>query len=1067
MIFGAWNVRTLLDRATSQCPERKTAVVARELSRYDIDIAAISETHLAEEGELVENGGGYTFYWKGTAASEPRRSGVGFAIKNRIAKNLEECPVHISDRVTTLRLHLSNDNYLNVISIYAPTLDNGDDVKNKFYEEVTQVLTQIRPTDQVLLLGDFNARVGKDHEAWPKVLGRHGIGNMNSNGQLLLSLCSQFELAITNTMFRLPTQYKTTWMHPRSKHWHLIDYALVRQRDVSQVHITRVMRGANCWTDHRLVITKLRLRLHPPRRADKVKNVSLNLQHLDSRETSQKYVHAVNSALSALDVEDGNLQANWNILSSSVLKAGTEVLGLKPRRNEDWFDENEETLTEAIKNHRALLRQQLQLHKSQRCTMADEIKRSGTELRRLTRETKDTWWQEKSKHMQWLANTNQLGAFYEELRKLIGNTYRCSVPLKSLDGSQLLKSKEDVLKRWAEHFNLLLNVDRSANMQHISSIPALPTAHDLDEPLTLAEVVAALKQQKNKKASGIDGIPGELLKYGGDELHTKMWMLFLRMWDEERVPADFKVSRICSLYKNKGDRSDCNSYRGISLLSAPGKVFARALLNRLSSLSENILPETQFGFRPDRGTCEAIFSVRQIQEKSREQGQNLYLCFVDLEKAFDSVPREALWMVLEKVGCTPKFVRLTRLLHDDMECCVSVNGEQTEIFPVSCGVKQGCVLAPTLFALYFAVVVRDALHNSSEGVRIRFRTDGSLFNIARLKAHTKVSYATITDIMYADDLCFVADTPGGIQSLMANLDESCKKFGLKISVNKTEVMANTIDGQTFSIKLGDSVLRQVDKFKYLGSTITSKCDLDFELNGRIGAASAAFGKLRSKVFRSHDIKLKTKVSVYMAIVLPNLLYSSETWCPYRKHIRMLDQFHLRCLRQIMNIKWSDYVRNTEVLRRAKVSGIEAYLMRRQLRWSGHVSRMSEERIAKRIFYSELQDGKRKQGGQFLRYKDVQKRHMKRCNIETSQWESQAQNRPLWRQMIQVKTKDFEDKRILDLDTKRDELKARPPAAINYNYVNGVLTCAQCARTFQAKIGYISHLRAHQRNPQQL
>ena len=96
MTFGAWNVRTLLDNDTNACPERKTAIVARELRRYNVDVAALSETHLADEGELVEHGGGYTFLWKGTAASEPRRSGVGFAIKNHLLRGFQECPVHIS-----------------------------------------------------------------------------------------------------------------------------------------------------------------------------------------------------------------------------------------------------------------------------------------------------------------------------------------------------------------------------------------------------------------------------------------------------------------------------------------------------------------------------------------------------------------------------------------------------------------------------------------------------------------------------------------------------------------------------------------------------------------------------------------------------------------------------------------------------------------------------------------------------------------------------------------------------------------------------------------------------------
>lgn len=100
----------------------------------------------------------------------------------------------------------------------------------------------------------------------------------------------------------------------------------------------------------------------------------------------------------------------------------------------------------------------------------------------------------------------------------------------------------------------------------------------------------------------------------------------------------------------------------------------------------------------------------------------MYICFVDLEKAFDSVPREALWIVLQKLGCTEKFVRLLRLLHDDMQSCVVVNADQSEYFPVTCGVKQGCVLAPTLFALYFAVVVQEVLQTTPEGARIRWQS---------------------------------------------------------------------------------------------------------------------------------------------------------------------------------------------------------------------------------------------------------------------------------------------------------------------------------------------------------
>ncbi|CAH2095422.1 unnamed protein product [Euphydryas editha] len=138
-----------------------------------------------------------------------------------------------------------------------------------------------------------------------------------------------------------------------------------------------------------------------------------------------------------------------------------------------------------------------------------------------------------------------------------------------------------------------------------------------------------------------------------------------------------------------------------------------------------------------------------------------------------------------------------------MECCVAINVEQSEFFAVTCGVKQGCVLAPTPFALYFAVVVKEVLQSTSEGVRVRFRTDGGIFNLARLKARTKASHALITEMMYADELCFVTESPDVLQQLMSNFNESCRKFGLKISVKKTEVMSLDIQGnETLVIKLG-------------------------------------------------------------------------------------------------------------------------------------------------------------------------------------------------------------------------------------------------------------------------
>ena len=125
-----------------------------------------------------------------------------------------------------------------MVSAYATTMTNPDEVKDKFYDDLDSVISAAPRTDKLILLEDFNARVGTDHHTWEGVTGSEGVGKCNSNGLLLLRKCAVHELLITNTVFRLPTRRKTTWMHPRSKHWHLIDYVIVRRKNRQDVRVT-------------------------------------------------------------------------------------------------------------------------------------------------------------------------------------------------------------------------------------------------------------------------------------------------------------------------------------------------------------------------------------------------------------------------------------------------------------------------------------------------------------------------------------------------------------------------------------------------------------------------------------------------------------------------------------------------------------------------------------------------------------------------------------------------------------------------------------------------------------
>jgi len=154
--------------------------------------------------------------------------------------------------------------------------------QHHYYAMLRSTLMQVPRRNKLIVLGDFNARIGSDTKIWGNFMGKHGVGNINSNGQRLLSLCSEFGLFVTNTLFQLKHKHKTTWMHLRSKHWHLLDHVLVKAVDLQDVQITGVMRGAECWTDHHLVRTSLRIRIRPPARKQKPQR-RLNVSGLGRR----------------------------------------------------------------------------------------------------------------------------------------------------------------------------------------------------------------------------------------------------------------------------------------------------------------------------------------------------------------------------------------------------------------------------------------------------------------------------------------------------------------------------------------------------------------------------------------------------------------------------------------------------------------------------------------------------------------------------------------------------------------------------------------------------------------
>ena len=251
----------------------------------------------------------------------------------------------------------------------------------------------------------------------------------------------------------------------------------------------------------------------------------------------------------------------------------------------------------------------------------------------------------------------------------------------------------------------------------------------LDRKPTMDEMVRAIKGLKYGKAPGGGGIPAEVWKYGGVNLSNRLHRWIIKAWEEGHLPQAWKDANIVTIFK-RGDRRECSNYRGISLLSAAVKIFARILLNRLSSqITPEVVPEKQCGFRI-------------------EQDRPLYIVFVDFTKEFDTVGTTGLWQLLRKYGCPEKFTTMIESLHTRMMVNVRNGGEVSDTFALTNGIKQGCVLASTLFSIFLSAKLEKAFRDMGYGIYIRSRQNADLFTVAHFRAKTKTVNLLVRELLF-------------------------------------------------------------------------------------------------------------------------------------------------------------------------------------------------------------------------------------------------------------------------------------------------------------------------------
>ncbi|BHF68406.1 hypothetical protein SprV_0301144000 [Sparganum proliferum] len=330
-----------------------------------------------------------------------------------------------------------------------------------------------------------------------------------------------------------------------------------------------------------------------------------------------------------------------------------------------------------------------------------------------------------------------------------------------------------------------------------------------------------------------------------------------------------------SLKKTIGAVQQLSSGKAPGSDAMPAEIFARILINRLNNhLEQGLLPESQCGFRRHRGTTDMIFAARQLQEKCQEMRTHLYSTFVDLTKAFDTVNREGLWKIMQKFGCPERFIEMVRQLHDGMMARVTDNGAVSEAFAVTNGVKQGCVLAPTLFSLMFSAMLMDAYRDERPGIRIAYRTDGQLLNQRRLQFQSRVSTTMVHELLFADDCALNTTSEEDTQRSMDLFSAACENFGLVINTQKTVVMHQPPPPNTATppnapppqISVNGTQLQVEENFPYLSSALSRSTKIDGEVARRISKASQSFGRLQSTVLNRHGLYAQSIVFLLLLLL---------------------------------------------------------------------------------------------------------------------------------------------------------------------------------------------------------
>lgn len=919
--IGTWNVRTL-----------KTAghweMLLEESRRFNVDILGLCETHLTDKDNMF-NKDEYTILLS-SRKDGICREGVGLLISQPLLQCLESFDA-VSPRIVTAKFKMK-EGILNVIQVYAPTSTHSETESDEFYDTLQFHIQKVNKKEKLIVMGDLNAKIGKEHRLWTPTVGRFGLGDLNSRGEKLLEFCTLHKLAICNTFFQHKDSRKYTWTSPCGRYRNMIDFIITQQDNMSNILNCRSYCSADIGSDHNLVLAKLSLQ---PTKTKRIKSLPKRfaVSRLSNATIAHEFQAKIGGAFEPLiGLVDTEVEEIWSTFKDTTNRITEEIVGLKKARHIKGLPEEVMKACDQRRKARiSMFNNPSESNRSAYSKLNKNVKWQVKQWKRKLLETEITEMEED--HAK-----NDSHQLFKRVKKLAGE--KENIPAAAKDKNGTLKTAPgEVMECWQKYFDNHLNTEFPRDEEVLNSIPDAPIGQP-SQPFSLDELVAAVKKLKNNKACGLDRISAETIKAGGAPMNQLLLHIINTAWTQGKVPEDWSAGLITPVFK-KGDKLDPGNYRAITLLSIPGKVFCRMILNRIQDTIEDYLTEEQCGFRRARGTSDAVFIARQIFEKAKERRVPIHWNFVDFKAAFDTIWREALWKCLRSIGVESKMVNLIETMYEQTKCAIIVNGKMSEWFKVGVGVRQGCLLSPALFNLFLEFVMK--------GLR-------------QLDSGVQMGNTCINNIRYADDTTLLDLVFEKLQVTTDELDKACKKWGMKINPAKCKIMTD----DPRDITLNNIPIEKVKEFVFLGSNIPS---VEEDVKRRTRLAAWSFGRLKNSIWTNHDISRSLKIRIYKSLILPIATYGSESWTLRKSTKQKLEVFEMRCLRSILGVSLRDKMRNVDIRRQLDMNTtITDVVTKRRLKWFGHVIRMPACRLPNQAYHNDF-DTPRQRGRPPLRWKD--------------------------------------------------------------------------------------------------